>query len=160
MQMVDRRSDAAPERHANPTFREAAQHRRILAGRTEHPLGVGAEVAADHRTGPNRRALSNCLRAYFAGTLADKVTKPQGQGDAAVGLPLGDRFVTRLEIGAVLDLLRAERADLWQFVHLAYGLDLAVKHVAERLHVGRDQARNRLDEALDWMIVIVWVDGR
>jgi len=144
--------------NATQTYREAAAHRRTLHTRIEHPLGVGAKPGQDHRTEANRRALAHCLYSYFDGTLTDQITKAAGQGDAAVGLPLGDRMVSRLEISAALDQLKATRADLYSYVWQAYHQRRTRKAIARRTNRNVDTVSKYIEEALHFLIDVIWFD--
>lgn len=123
------------------------------AGR--HPLGDGADPGKDYRKQSVRDALKYCLRLYFAGGLALSVNSHE---DARVGMRLADKFISHLEISLAMDQLAASRPDLHILLTLRYRERWENKKIAGRLRIGRNTVKRHEDEALDWLIDLVWRD--
>ena len=121
-----------------------------------HPLGQGADRRADQHTAANRAALRRCLEAYWAGTLATRVNRPHG--DAAVGMELADRFVSLLEVGTSLQLLRLDHPDLAALLEWRYRDGWTVAQVCARLHETTATYYRRETSALDVLIDAIFFD--
>ena len=128
-----------------------------MAVAIRHPLGAGADPSKDACTPSNRQALTYCLRLYFADALSDKVNKRTG--DSEIGLPLADRFVSRLEIGSALEELRHWRADRYVLLLKLYGEGLPRRRVAMLLHMATGTLAELVENTLDQLIGIIWQDG-
>lgn len=125
-----------------------------------HPLGIGADPTKNHHTPENRRAVGYCLTLYWTDpdALADRTTDPTG--DSQVGLPLAGRFVTRVELSQALAKMQVERSDLIIPLHLVYARGMTREAAAALLHLAEETLRERLADALDWLIDELFVDSR
>jgi hypothetical protein len=120
-----------------------------------HPLGHAANPAEDQTTPENRADVRACLRAYYAGTLADQINQHQ---DAATGMVLADRLVTLLEIGTSLKMLGMHREDMEWLLERRYRLGWSVLEVCQDEKYTQATFHRRETEAIDSLIAGIYRD--
>lgn len=143
---------------------------------TRHPLGRGADPATTYRTVEIRNVLVANLRLYYLGSLTGETgTASYGSRDVrspSRGIALGahprDELVTRLEIGLALEALRSTRPEAYTYLLLYVKGDqndpederrpLSKVEIARRTRHTERTIRRHIEDALDFMIDIIWRD--
>lgn len=145
--------------HARREALQAGRERdRLAPFKARDPLGAGSTPNLDHRTRANRSAVASVLREYFGGTLDRALNKPVERSDSMTGAELADRMVSRLEVAAALVLLRRDHLNCWLAVTREYRDGLTRTVIAERWRKSVKTVTRDIEEGLDHMIAIVFVD--
>jgi hypothetical protein len=125
----------------------------------KHPLGAGANPRHNNRTEHNRRALEYCLRLYFQQALDDdQINKKEGTSPCETGVPLADKFTSRLEIAISLDKLQKARPDLYVLTIQQYKQEMTRNQISRLLHISPTTVGQQVTEALNLLIDEIWQD--